>query len=381
MFNKPRRIAIIGGTFDPIHYGHLAAAEAVRFELEADEVIFVPAGKPPHKDIENISEGSHRLEMTRLATAGNDKFSVSDIEILKTETTYTIDTIKEFTRLMPDCEFIFIIGADTVDRLPGWKSTDEIFELCTVAAVSRPGYDKSEARKSEYGAKVRFVDMPGVDASSSQIRELVSKRRPIKYLLPEAVENYIIKNKLYSRAFDAETFIRGKFANITAEIKNMLSEHRYTHTLGVIELSNRLAAKYGADEDKTALAALVHDCAKHMPKDASHYVLHGVMGEEIAREKFGITDCDVLNAIHYHTTGRPGMSLLEKIILVADCIEPFRLYPEECAKIEAEAFSNLDKAMLSCLEIKINFTRKTGKKLDELSLEAYEYIKNNMKGE
>ena len=200
-----KRIAIMGGTFDPIHMGHLVTAEAVRHEFDIDEVIFVPTGNPPHKDNVNVTSAEHRYLMTALATAGNVQFQVSRIEIDRIGTTYTIDTIKELKETYgKDSKLYFITGADAVQQILTWKNSEELLTLCTFVAVTRPGYDKSELMdkveelRRQYGSAIQFLEVPALSISSSDIRNRVKENRPIKYLVVGAVETYIQKHRLYA---------------------------------------------------------------------------------------------------------------------------------------------------------------------------------------
>jgi len=199
------KIGIMGGTFDPIHYGHLVTAEAVRAEFQLDKVIFVPAGNPPHKVKRNVTDKKHRYLMTILATVTNPHFEVSAIEIEREGYTYTIDTIREFKRIYGEkAELYFITGADAIMEIFTWKSADELLKLCVFVAATRPGFEKSlvdqklEETKNIYGKQIYKVTVPSLAISSTDIRERVLEGRPIKYLLPESVERYIQKYKIYT---------------------------------------------------------------------------------------------------------------------------------------------------------------------------------------
>ncbi|MDK2794145.1 MAG: nicotinate-nucleotide adenylyltransferase [Caldanaerobacter sp.] len=198
------RLGIMGGTFDPIHYGHLVTAEAVRDEFKLDKVIFVPAGNPPHKVKRKVTDKKHRYLMTILATITNPFFEVSSIEIDREGYTYTIDTIKEFKKMYGEKTlFYFITGADAVLEILTWKNADELLRLCYFVATTRPGIEGNKIDqeldkiRKLYGDVIYKVTVPSLAISSTDIRERVAKGRPIKYLLPEPVERYIQKYKLY----------------------------------------------------------------------------------------------------------------------------------------------------------------------------------------
>ena len=202
--NKLNRIGIMGGTFDPIHYGHLVAAEVARAEFGLGKVIFIPAGRPPHKQLQSITDSEHRYLMTVLATSSNPSFEVSRIEVDKTELTYTIDTVKDMLRIYgEDAKIFFITGADAVLELLTWHKIQELLTLCTFIAATRPGFDKRDLEQkigeitSKYGGEIICIEVPLLAISSTDIRERARSGKSFKYLLPEAVEEYIEKNRLY----------------------------------------------------------------------------------------------------------------------------------------------------------------------------------------
>ncbi|MDI6601896.1 MAG: nicotinate-nucleotide adenylyltransferase [Thermoanaerobacteraceae bacterium] len=202
--NNHIKVGIMGGTFDPIHYGHLATAEAVRYKFNLSRVIFVPSGNPPHKVARAITDKKHRYLMTILATVTNPSFEVSTIELNKEGYTYTVDTMKEFKNLYGEnFEFYFITGADAILEILTWRDIDTLLNLCHFVAATRPGFnnkdldDKLEYIKGKYGKEIFKVEVPSLAISSTDIRRRVAKEEPIKYLLPEAVERYIQKNHLY----------------------------------------------------------------------------------------------------------------------------------------------------------------------------------------
>lgn len=199
-----KRIGIMGGTFDPIHIGHLFIAEEVRTKLKLDKVIFVPSGSPPHKDSKKVSDAKHRYLMTLFATVTNPNFEVSSIEVDREGTTYTIDTIKAFKKIYKnDAEFYFITGADAIMELSTWKEIDKLLKLCRFVAASRPGFraekmkEKIKELEKKYNESIYTVVVPALQISSTDIRNRIRDDRSIKYLLPESVEHYINKNRLY----------------------------------------------------------------------------------------------------------------------------------------------------------------------------------------
>ena len=186
------KIGILGGTFNPIHLGHLILAEEVRQKLGLAKIIFVPANLPPHKDNGEIVPAYHRLKMLKLAIRNNPYFSVSDIEIKRGGRSYTIDTIKEFTGTYPEDELYFIIGSDLVRYLNEWKDVREIIALVRFIVATRQGYPLENLP-----GYMTTIDIRAIDISAFQIRQCIKENRSFRYLVPEAVRQYIIREGLY----------------------------------------------------------------------------------------------------------------------------------------------------------------------------------------
>ncbi len=186
-------LGVFGGTFDPPHIGHLILAQSACEQLNLDKIIIIPAGKQPHKSNLNISSGKARLEMLELAIAGDDRFEISDIELGSDDISYTYKTISRLRELYPENELYFLIGGDNISDIETWMKPEEIFGKAVVAAAMRPEYEPSGKFKND----IRLFNMPPIGLSSTEIRDMVKNKRSIKYLVPEKVENYIRKNKLY----------------------------------------------------------------------------------------------------------------------------------------------------------------------------------------
>ncbi|MGC8489247.1 MAG: nicotinate-nucleotide adenylyltransferase [Clostridia bacterium] len=197
---RGRAIGLMGGTFNPIHYGHLVAAETARDAFALDRVIFVPAGEPPHK-ARTVAPAEHRYLMTFLATASNRRFDTSRVEIERPGPSYTSDTLAHFHALDPDAHWYFITGADAVMEIAGWHAAEDIFRYAEVIAVSRPGYPLRlrtlEPALGDKVSRVHHLEVPALAISSSDVRARLSKGLSIRYLVPEAVEDYIRKCGLY----------------------------------------------------------------------------------------------------------------------------------------------------------------------------------------
>ncbi|NLY78029.1 MAG: nicotinate-nucleotide adenylyltransferase [Tissierellia bacterium] len=197
------RIGIIGGTFDPIHNGHLLIAENSRKTFNLDKVIFMPAGIPPHKRDKDISSNLHRYNMTLLAINSNQYFLISDLELKKEGISFTIDTIKYLKSIYEDTDIYFILGSDSLFQIDKWKDYEELLTLCHFVVAKRPSYNNQELENkvdklnSLYNSSIHIVEGPVLEVSSSDIRERVRRGDSISYLVPRSVEEYIYKHGLY----------------------------------------------------------------------------------------------------------------------------------------------------------------------------------------
>lgn len=395
-----KRIAVMGGTFDPIHYGHLVTAEAVRQEFEVEKVLFMPTGRPSHKPAYGVSHSEHRYLMCVLATVGNPHFGVSRMEIDRAEETYTIDTIRALRKICgEETKIYFITGADAIHQILTWKDSEILLTLCSFVAVSRPGYNKDKLRaevskiKNKYETRLHFLEVPALAISSTDIRNRSREGKTIKYLLPVEVEMYIEKNELYKAGGDVNSAAM-TVDQIKAKLEKTLSQERFIHTLGVAREAVKLAGNYKADVEKAHIAALLHDCAKGMTdSELRQYctenqialdsymeeritLAHSLAGAVMAKKEYGIDDEEVLSAIRTHTIGEKNMSPLDKIILVADVIEPNRGNCKGLEKIRKTAYADLDKATIACIEGAIEYNKEKGFAIHPLGYEVLEALKN-----
>lgn len=198
-----KKVGILGGTFDPIHYGHLFIAQNAKHCFNLDKVVFIPTGIPPHKLLFKVTDKKHRFNMTKLAIKGNDGFEISDIEFLKDDASYTVDTVTALKGLYPDTCFYYIVGADSLYNITGWKSFRKLAKMIEIISINRMTskyVDITEVAKAineKYKVEIHTLEMPIIEISSTEIRNRVREGLPIKYMLPETVERYINKNKLY----------------------------------------------------------------------------------------------------------------------------------------------------------------------------------------
>ncbi len=274
--------------------------------------------------------------------------------------------------------------------------------MCDFVAVTRSGYKKNKLFdeiteiRDKFASRIHYMEVPGLEISSSDIRKRVQNGRPIKYLLPQEVEDYIYKFGLYENDTEKEVKFMLTTDIMKEKLQSALSVKRYIHTMGVAEEAMKLAEIYGTAQDrkKAEVAGLLHDCAKNYPNDlkirlCKEYhiplddvlkeqkdLIHPFLGAEIAKREYLVDDEDILNAIRYHTTGRKEMSLLEKIIFLADYIEPNRTTFDGLEEARRLSYLDLDMAMRYTLEHTISYVKQRKLKLHALSLEALEYFKN-----
>lgn len=333
------KIGIFGGTFDPIHRGHLEAARVLLRTASLDRILFMPTGDPPHKAGRAVTDGRIRLEMVRAAVSHADEpaLAVSDFEVRREGYTYTVDTLEALCREKDaDVRYFWIIGADVLADLAHWKQCDRVFELCEFLAMYRPGCSR-DAFQKEYtemtarGARITFAEVPPVDISSTEIRDLTASGASVRHLVPDPVAELIEKYGLYrgTRVWTVP--------EIQADLEKRLSAHRFAHTLGVMREAERLAARFCPEQkEKAVLAGLLHDAAREFTESqylwigldpsgaGSAVLLHGAAAAILAGTRYGIRDAEIEEALRVHTTGKPGMGLLAQILFVADYTEPGR---------------------------------------------------------
>lgn len=384
-----KRIGLLGGTFNPIHTGHLLLAESARDQFKLDKVLFIPTGNNPFKQSQEDISKEHRLNMVKLAIAAHPSFEVMTYEIEQSGLTYTIDTVNQVKEIYPNCELYFIAGADLMFEINLWKGANELLRTVNFITAFRPGYShkKLETRinelKADYQASIFNLCTSEMDIASSDIRSRISKGQSIRYLLPEAVERYIFLHQLYVPKLQTE--VKMKWNEIESDLKIKLTKKRFQHTLNVVEAARKLAKKYDCDVEKASIAAVLHDCAKcfsndqlldyakrhHLEVDAvslrDPQLLHGPVGAIVARELYGVTDPEIHAAICYHTTGRKDMTKLDKIIYLADFIEKGRNYPGvETARKKAR--DDLDAATIQALTNSICHVARMGALIHDQSI-------------
>lgn len=394
------KIGIYGGTFNPPHLGHVTAARAVFELLKLDRLLVIPAGLPPHKDLPDHSPtATQRLEMTRLAAEqmGLDgKVEVVDIELSRAGKSYTSDTLAQLKERYPDDELWLLMGTDMFLTLQAWHAPEEILSLAGIAAFGRTEADTEELfsvqrdylYKTYPQARIFTLTIPGViDVSSTELRQKLAAGEG-GALLPPAVYGYILRQGLYGTNADLKHL---SISQLRPVALSYLKHKRIPHVLGTEQEAIRLAERYGADVEKARVAALLHDCTKKLDMESQlalcdHYgiqldeleqvslkLLHSKTGAALARDVFGV-DEEIYNAIWWHTTGHANMTLLEKIIYLADYIEPSRDF-QGVDKLRSVCYKDLNEGLLLGLEMTIREMTDMGNPVHRATLEARDALK------
>ena len=371
------RLGLMGGTFDPIHVGHLRVAEEVRLALHLDAVLFIPAGNPVFKKDQQVTDAALRLDMCRRAVQGNPYFDVSPLEVEREGDTFTVDTLRILREHYPkNVQLFFIVGSDSAITVGKWRGAAQIAELASLAvAAGRPGSAQEDELRAAIMAAAPFdlhiVQVSPLKVASRELRAALSAGESCRYLIPEDVLAFIREHGLYrparSRfasacsaealasdealgagaelADDSDVLSKAFFKERKKELEKRVSPKRFEHSLGVSKACMQLAEHYGLDVKKARLAGLLHDWDKgmddeqararvlelgmqdevdpwvveHMPR-----VLHGYTAARALRRDFPRIPEDILQAIDRHTTAAEDMAPLDMALYIADAIEPSR---------------------------------------------------------
>ncbi len=382
------KIGIFGGTFNPPHIGHVRAArETVRL-LDLDRLLVIPDAQPPHKALaEGSPDAKTRLELTRLAFSDVKRAHVSDMEIKRGGRSYTVDTVRRVREKYPEAKLWLLMGTDMLMCFEEWREFKAILSMTSLAVFARAeGEDgnikrAAKALEEKYGATVRFVETDEIEASSTGIRAELSERKG-RELLPDSVYSAIIKGRLYGAKPD--------FVWLREKAYAMLDPKRVAHVAGCEQEAVRLARRWGADEEKAREAGILHDITKKEKLDeqlrlCEKYgiildemerhegkLLHSKTGAGIAKYEFGCDD-EVYGAIYWHTTGKEDMGLLEKVIYMADYIEPNRDF-EGVEELRRLAYEDMDRALEMGFKMSIDDMQSRGIVPHARTLGALRYI-------
>lgn len=386
------RIGIYGGSFNPVHNGHIHLAKAAMKDFGLDRIFLLPSKISPHRSSAEYASGEDRLEMLRLAVENEKHMEVSDYEIRSDRVSYTIYTIEHFRSLFPDDELCLLVGSDMLLSFEKWFRFEDILSQATLCAVSRNNGDMEQLKEkasflSQYGC-VRISETQPVEISSTEIRKKIEKNTDCTCYLHKNVVQYIRSKGLYS--VRGEEIMQYDPEDKKKYLKANLSAKRFQHSLNVADECRKLAEKYGEDPDKAYYAGLLHDICKEMP-DAEQKALvensgfavcreeletrslwHGIAGAYFVKTEFGVEDIDIINAIRFHTIGRAGMSRLEEIVYLGDLVSAERDY-KDVDKMRKLVYSSLDEAMLYAVVFSIKSVIKKGGVIPLCTVEAYNF--------
>ncbi len=387
------RIGIFGGTFNPVHIGHIQAAKQALTALHLDRVLLIPDHIAPHKELPTGSPTpQQRLDMLRIAVQDCPGLEISDIELRREGVSYTYLTIQELKRMYPHDQLVLLMGTDMFTSFDSWRNPEEILKNASLGVFCRG--DKKEKqtiaaqkeRMEAMGAQVELAHNDVIAISSTQMRRLLAFRCAGSFL-PEGVLEYIREYRLYNT--------RAQWKNLPMEalepiVLSLLNPNRVAHVLGCRDTAVALAKRWGADETDAARAGILHDITKAIDgplqltlceaygkilDDFSRKypkTLHALTGSLVAERIFGENKA-VVDAIAYHTTGKADMNLLEMIIYVADYMEPNRDFPG-VETLRQLAFSDIQAALRLGLEMTMEHLKEQGSEVSPASREALAWL-------
>ena len=383
------KLAIYGGSFNPPHLGHAAAIRAVLDAIHPDELRVIPAATPPHKKLPAGSpSAAERLRLAEMAFGNIPGVTVSDMELKREGKSYTADTVRALRRENPGATLYLIIGTDMLETFAEWHDFRFILRSVTLVALAREigeldaVRDAASRLRRDCGARVRVLSAKPLPVSSTQLRMLLPMRHGREFL-NDAVYAAIIRKRLYQAQPD--------FDWLREQSYPMLKPRRVAHVWGCEHEARKLAERWGADADLAAEAGILHDITKKFELSeqlllsekygiindtielSNLKLLHAKTGACMARDLYGVPDA-IYQAIRWHTTGRPDMSLLEKIIYLADYIEPTRDF-EGVEPLRALAYADLDRAMLLGLEMSLDELREKGVEPHPNTADALEWYR------
>ncbi|MBE6975815.1 MAG: nicotinate (nicotinamide) nucleotide adenylyltransferase [Ruminococcaceae bacterium] len=391
------KIGIYGGTFNPPHIGHIRAANCAVSALGLDKLLLIPDRIAPHKVMPVGSpEPMQRLEMVRLSVAGMPHLEVTDMELNREGPSYTYQTLQTLLEQHPGDTLYLLIGTDMFLTFRQWKNAEYLWKNAVLGVFYRgerdekSAIDQCKAEMEALGARVVLIQNPVVDISSTQLRRMLVFHCADPFL-PQGVGDYIRENKLYGTG---ECYRNLPMAELEAVVTGLLKPNRVAHVLGCRDTAVELARRWGANETDAARAGLLHDITKALDGELqltlcreygilldafftkNPKTLHALTGALVAQRIFGENDA-VVSAIRSHTTGKAKMTTLEKIIYVADYMEPNRDFPG-VEKLRQLAFTDLKEALKLGLTMTLELLKKQGSDISPESQEALAYLNKSL---
>ena len=387
------RIGILESAFDPIHQGHISMAQAAMEHFRLSHMLFIPVGTDAYKTC--IASGEDRWKMVVSACTQDIRLIPSRAALDLSGPTYTVDILLLLKKEHPKAEFFYLLGADGVMKLHKWHRLPEVFPLCTFLVYPRAGeyspreFNTEKKRLTEMGAKIRMIPVNPFTISSTEIRSQLSQGQPTPFLY-SPVREFCTLRGLYG----ADPHLDPETTKVWLDkLFSALNPRRFTHSVSVAGTARRLARIHSIDPDQSEQGGLLHDCAKCLPMKqmqriarehsltddpdilSSNGLLHSLVGAWVARNTYGMADPEVLDAISFHNTGRPGMSRLSMCVCLSDYMEPTRdSYPlMENVRILSEL--SLERALLMSLEGTASYVRSKGKYLHPRTQETIDWLK------
>ncbi len=369
-----KKVALLGGTFNPPHSAHVDMVKFALSKLGFDEVWVVPAADPPHKPVAEGVPAQVRLALTQLAFDGVPGTQVCDVELKREGKSYTWDTLTLLRGKFPKVKFSLLMGQDMLETIEQWYCAEQL--LHTTPMVVYPRQDTQgvqrdlqalAARLREgFGARITVADFPVQPVSSTDLR-LALAQGPLPRAVPAAVLREIVRRGLYGVHLDASRAKTQREREIIMRLAGVLSEKRLHHSIAVMEEMERLSLRYGLEPERGRLAGLLHDCTKDETfenqlrlcrefdiiisnlEERSPKLLHAITGAPVAQRCYGLADRQAIEAIRYHTTGRAGMTLFDKLLYLADYVEPLRAFPG-VEEVRAVVDADLNRALAIALD-------------------------------
>lgn len=390
-----QRIGIYGGTYNPPHIGHIRAAQYALSSLQLDKLLMIPSCISPHKTLpKDSADPQQRLQMLALATARIPGIEVSDIELCRGSLSYTYETVESLKTQYPDAELVLFMGTDMFLTFDKWRYPERIWKNAALGVFYRgeSGEKEKILNKKQFfeqqGAKVYLVENPVTDISSTNLRRMLVMQCADPFL-PDGVGDYIRQNGLYHTD---ETFRNLPLDTLEQRVIELIDPKRVAHVLGCRQTAAELARHYGANETDAQRAALLHDITKALDgplqltlcreygitlddfSAQNPKTLHALTGSVVAECIFGESPA-VVAAIASHTTGKAAMNTLEKIIYVADYMEPNRDFPG-VEELRALTWRDLDSAVIMGLKMTLDMLQKQGREVSPASYQALQYLEN-----
>lgn len=390
------KIGIFGGSFNPVHLGHIRLAQTAAEQLGLDKVLLMPAFQPPHKELALGSPvPALRLEMCKAAVKDHSGLEVCDIEMKREGKSYTADTLAQLHEMYPQDRLYLIMGMDMFLSLDRWYMPEKICSLAAIAVAHREAADEQKAAQirdmtaklqKSCGAEAHQIDLDFIEISSTDIRRMLAFACGDEYLDPD-VFKIIVDNGLYTTGVSRKNLTG---AQLYEDVMSLMAEKRRPHVEGVAQEAVKLAKRWGESEEKAYRAAILHDVTKALKfseqlillkkygimkntsENGSESVVHAESGAAVARFVY-CEEPDICSAVRWHTTGKANMSRLDKIIFLADYIEPHRKL-DGLDRIRALAYEDLDACMAASLKNNLVYLEESGKAIHPDTITAYNFL-------